>query len=782
MSRCTVFPVNPARQFPLPLPGAIHTLALPAANGPTPMKFTCLPASLLPLVALLGLLLVPATAVAQPPSVTVSPAARTVLVGESATFTATAGGAHPLAYQWRKNGNSIPGATTATLQLTNIPLSDNGSVFTIAVTNTLGTAVSSPVILSVVSSFSILIQPANVTVNSGATATFTVLAEGASMYVWQKNGIPIPGAVNASYTTPPTTPVDNGSTFRVMVFGPTGSLLSSPATLTVRSAPVITRQPANGGVNAGQTLASPFSVEATGTAPITFQWFKNGTAIPGATGSTYLPPPAVPADNGSTFSVVVTDAAGSVESTGANLTVRFGAVVVTHPANQAATPGGTATFTVVATGNPAPTFQWQRLPAGGTTWADLPNNATYSGANTAALTILSASNSMNGDQFRAIATVIHNGAILGAAATSNAASLAVKQNQSITFGALSDIPFTTSPIPLTATATSGLPVGFTVVSGPAAVSGNTLTLTAQGTVTVRATQPGDATFHAATPVERTFLVSGPVNPARLANLSIRATAGSEAQTLIIGFTIGGAGATEAKPLLIRGAGPALGAFGVSDSLADPVLSLFEGSTMIATNDDWGNDPQVVSRGNAVGAFAFASGSRDSALLSTIAPRGYTVQLTGKAAANGVALVEVYDTSATFTGATPRLTNVSARTQVGTGGNILITGFVVGGSGTRRVLVRAAGPALANFGLSGVLADPRLEIFQSVGNQSVKLAENDDWDAATAAAQQSVGAFAFPAGSKDAVLVATLEPGGYTAQVTGVNSTTGIALVEIYELP
>jgi hypothetical protein len=592
----------------------------------------------------------------------------------------------------------------------------------------------------------------------------------------------IPGAAGSSYTTPPTVAADNGSTFTVQVLGPAGSVTSNSATLTVRSVPVITRQPVNGGVNAGQTLASPFSVEATGTAPLTFQWFKNGAAIAGATNSTFLPPPAVPADNGSTFNVVVTDAVGSIESTGANLTVRFGAIIVTQPSNQSVTPGSTATFTTVATGNPAPNYQWQRLPAGSSAWADVTNSASYSGANTAALTIIGATAAMSGDQFRCVATVVHNGQNLGDPATSNAATLLVRLNQTIAFAALPEISFSTAPITLNATATSALPITFAVISGPAALSGITLTLTGPGSITVRATQAGSATFHPAAPVDRTFLVAPAADPARLVNLSIRAAAGTGDQTLVVGFTVGGGATNDQKPLLIRGAGPALAGFGVADALADPVLTVFEDATVIATNDDWGNDIQVAARAAALGAFAFAASSRDSALISSIAPKGYTVQLTGKSAASGVALVEVYDASTTFTGTSSRLTNVSARTQVGTGGNVLITGFVVGGSGTGRILVRAAGPALSAFGLGGVLVDPKLELFRSVGASSVLVAENDDWSNTTLAAQQSVGAFALTPGSKDAVLVATLEPGSYTAQVSGVGGTTGVALVEIYQLP
>jgi hypothetical protein len=446
------------------------------------------------------------------------------------------------------------------------------------------------------------------------------------------------------------------------------------------------------------------------------------------------------------------------------------------------TPGSTATFTTVATGNPAPNYQWQRLPAGSSAWADVTNSASYSGANTAALTIIGATAAMSGDQFRCVATVVHNGQNLGDPATSNAATLLVRLNQTIAFAALPEISFSTAPITLNATATSALPITFAVISGPAALSGITLTLTGPGSITVRATQAGSATFHPAAPVDRTFLVAPAADPARLVNLSIRAAAGTGDQTLVVGFTVGGGATNDQKPLLIRGAGPALAGFGVADALADPVLTVFEDATVIATNDDWGNDIQVAARAAALGAFAFAASSRDSALISSIAPKGYTVQLTGKSAASGVALVEVYDASTTFTGTSSRLTNVSARTQVGTGGNVLITGFVVGGSGTGRILVRAAGPALSAFGLGGVLVDPKLELFRSVGASSVLVAENDDWSNTTLAAQQSVGAFALTPGSKDAVLVATLEPGSYTAQVSGVGGTTGVALVEIYQLP
>jgi hypothetical protein len=128
-----------------------------------------------------------------------------------------------------------------------------------------------------------------------------------------------------------------------------------------------------------------------------------------------------------------------------------------------------------------------------------------------------------------------------------------------------------------------------------------------------------------------------------------------------------------------------------------------------------------------------------------------------------------------------LVNISARTQVGTGENVLVIGFVITGTGSKTILLRAVGPGLTQFGVGGVLADPQLRLFNAAGAQTDI---NNDWggSAALAANFAQSGAFALPATSKDAALVVILPPGAYTAQVSGVADTTGVALVEVYELP
>ena len=281
-------------------------------------------------------------------------------------------------------------------------------------------------------------------------------------------------------------------------------------------------------------------------------------------------------------------------------------------------------------------------------------------------------------------------------------------------------------------------------------------------------------------------VGTPSNPGRLINLSIRSPAGTGTQTLIVGLTIGGAGATGSKPILVRAAGPALTPLGVTGALADPSLDVLNSAgASIASNDNWGGDSTIAAAAAQVGAFPFAPDtSKDAALYradATFSPGGYSVKVSGVGGTTGVALAEIYDATPTanFTATTPRLTNLSARTQVGTGGNILIAGLTVGGSSAVNVLIRAIGPGLTQFGVSGVLADPKLELYNQAG---AVIELNDNWNAAEAPLATSVGAFPIAPGSRDAALVTTLQPGGYTVQISGVGNTTGIALVEVYELP
>ena len=287
----------------------------------------------------------------------------------------------------------------------------------------------------------------------------------------------------------------------------------------------------------------------------------------------------------------------------------------------------------------------------------------------------------------------------------------------------------------------------------------------------------------------TVALTSTTNIGRLVNISCRAQVGTGGDILIAGFVVGGSGTSGDQSLLIRGSGPALAPFGVSGLLADPQLSLYQSSTELGSDYGWAGSTSIASAAAAVGAFAWTNNaSLDSALLESLPGGAYTAQVAGKSGDTGVALIELYDATAsgTYTEATPRLVNISARLQVGTGSNLLIAGFVVGGSTAKTVLIRASGPALAPFGVTGTLPDPELQLFRSNSDgTSTLLGANEGWGASPGIASIAAAVGAFPWGASatpDSAILVTLPPGGYTAQVSGVSNDTGVALVEVYEVP
>lgn len=259
---------------------------------------------------------------------------------------------------------------------------------------------------------------------------------------------------------------------------------------------------------------------------------------------------------------------------------------------------------------------------------------------------------------------------------------------------------------------------------------------------------------------------------RIANVSVRTTLAAE-QILIVGFNMAGGGA---KDVLVRAAGPGLGALGVPGTMPDPRLTVFNGSTQIATNDNWSGNAAVASAISSLGAFPFPSAdSRDAALVTRV-DGGRTVHVSG--AVSGNLIVEAYDAGS---GPAPRFTSVSARNRSGPGPDVLIAGFTITGSTNINVLIRGVGPSLAAapFNLGGTLADPKLEIYNSA---QTKIAENDTWASTLTPTFDSLGAFRLVAGSRDAAVIVNLAPGNYTAQVAGADGGSGEAIIELYELP
>ena len=297
------------------------------------------------------------------PSITTQPQKISVVAGKTATFSVVATGSATLAYQWKKNGADILGATRNPYTTPETTIADDGAEFSVVVSNSAGTVTSSNARLTVTATPvapSITGQPFAKTVTAGQTATFTVEATGTSpfRYQWKKNGTNIDGATNSSYTTPDTLLIDNGTEYSVEVSNDLGTASSSVGILTVTTKPAITTQPAAQTVISGKTAT--FTVQAAGTAPLRYQWKKGGTNIEGATDSSYTTPATELANSGNQYSVEVSNEQGTVTSEVVILTVTMGPVITKEPVSLPVNPGATATFSVVADGTPDPTYQWQK--------------------------------------------------------------------------------------------------------------------------------------------------------------------------------------------------------------------------------------------------------------------------------------------------------------------------------------------------------------------------------------------------------------------------------------
>ena len=654
----------------------------------------------------------------------------------------------------------------------------------------------------------ITVPPVDQAAPLDAEVRFIVAATGhpEPTFQWRREGRPIPGATGAVVTV--TVTADTVGQYSVAVQNSVGSVLSAPVRLSV------------GTGSAGGVIAGTGSTGGSGAAP------SGGTTLtPG--GSTTSP-------GAGTSSGTLLTAGGS--STGPGSTTSGGSSLTPSGATAGTGSGSTLTAGSGTTGGTAGTGADQGVenPAAGVGsvagayFGTLPDGgvwalnvradrrgmflAHFPTTGTAAITevTLGADN-----RFQVTGTTLAPRSVVAAApgspATASApvsytlrAQVSAESATGELLGYSLAAPADRGPL-----ATAGLyraPALYTnegsthVIIGPSgrvfavttsaqtvdAVSG---TLAAEGGFRAVTRQGAEVTLglnaatraltlaYAASADAQTILFHGlrdtEVATAALANLSIRTLAGAEDQSLVAGFAVAGG----SKSVLVRGIGPALAEFGVEGVLADPRLELRRpGATgILVANDDWTEaEGRVFPR---VGAFALRGGSRDAALVAELEASTYTARLSEAAGGSGVALLELYDTGATGGG---RLTNLSARSVVSPDGGALIAGFNLTGTGTRRLLIRAVGPSLEAFGLAGVLSDPRLDLYPAGG--SVPLATNQDWSPALAETFRQVGAFALRDGSWDAAFVVTLPAGSYTAQVGSTNGASGIALVEIYELP
>ena len=258
-------------------------------------------------------------------------------------------------------------------------------------------------------------------------------------------------------------------------------------------------------------------------------------------------------------------------------------------------------------------------------------------------------------------------------------------------------------------------------------------------------------------------------PAQPLNISTRMEVRTDAQVLIGGFIITG---NDPKELVLRAIGPSLGGFGIADPLADPVLELHASDgSLIIMNDNWKDTQQA-----EIEASGFQpQNDLESAIISTLDPGSYTAVVSGKDGGTGVGLVEGYDLDQAVDS---QLGNISTRGFVETGTNVMIGGFILGGeTGNANVVVRALGPSLTAFGVTGALADPTLELHDQNG---ALVQSNDNWKETQ---QTEIEATDLqPTNDLESAIFETLAPGAYTAIVAGKDDLTGVGLVEVYRSP
>jgi hypothetical protein len=677
-------------------------------------------------------------------------------------------------------------------------------VYTVALsaTNSNGTGSTTNLTLTVGALSAITSTSLSATSGQAATLQLTATNSPTSFNV---SGLPSwLSLTNASTGVLSGTPPSTGTfTFTVSANNTVGTGASATVTLTVSAAtggggggggataPTITTQPASLSVTAG--TSATFTVAASGTSPFTYQWSKGGVAITGATSASYTIAATQTTDSGS-YAVLVSNSGGSATSTSATLTVTAVVTpvsITTQPASLSVTAGSSATFTVVVTGTSPIAYQWNK------------NGTAISGATSSSYTISATQTADNGGY-----TVLVSNA--GGSATSGTATLTVT---------VLVTPVTISTQPAAQSVAVGGSATFTV----AATGTGTLTYqwyknglaiagATSATLTLNSLQRADNGGVISVIVSGTSgsvtssSVGLTVLASRLINISGRAYVGTGGQLLVVGYSVGGTGTKQA---LVRGVGPTLSQQSIAGPLANPRLDLFDRtSTIIATDIGWGNTPTLgpstvkstiqpatSSTFSQAYAFSLPSGSADSALVATLpASSIYMAQVSGVGNTTGAALAELYDLDTGTPSA--RFINISARAYVGSiSSQFLVAGFWVSGPVPETVLIRAVGTGLVPIdpALSGqTLANPILTVYDSSRNV---IATNIGWgnapvsgsstvgatvQPATASAFSQVYAFSLSAGSADCAMLVTLPPGGYTAQVSGVSSATGVALVEVYE--
>jgi hypothetical protein len=468
--------------------------------------------------------------------------------------------------------------------------------------------------------------------------------------------------------------------------------------------------------------------------------------------------------------------------------------IVVQPSAQVTQAGGTIAFSAVANGTPPLAYQWyfNGTAISGANAASISGTLGATAASAAAsagnYTVTVSNTAGTVTSAPAVLTVTSGGAAPTVGLQPLTQILPAGSKVTLTVLATSS---STSPITNYQWNFDGVPIpgaagpGFNTYVVPSFLNANA------GSYSVTVTNASGST--ASSPATLSIVSAAPSTSGatRFINIASRAQVGTGANVLIAGFVIGGTGT---KSLLIRGVGPGLAPYGITGTLPDPALTLYTGGAtpaVVASNTGWTNSPNSSSATQLAIKTAIGGGipntTGDSTLLfgtsgtplAGVAPGAYTAQVAGASSDTGVALVEVDEEN---TSDTALLANIATRSQVSGNTSTLVAGFTIQGSQPMNVLIRADGPVLGTLGVQGALAQPVLTLFNSSGTP---IATNTIWGTNSNAAliPNAPGpGFALPTGSADSALLISLQPGAYTAQISGANGSSGVALIELYRIP
>ncbi len=686
---------------------------------------------------------------ASAPVLLASPSDTTAHVGETISLSATVGGAPTPTMQWRKNGVDIPGATDTQLSFASAALSDTGS-YQIVATNLAGSIASTPITLTVTKRPQTITFPETAsaypaastvalraTASSGLSVTYTLISGSGTLtgntLTGQSGEIVIRATQAGDGQYSAAEPVQR--TYR-FIAGAVSAFISVP--------------PADQTVLAGTNVV--LHASALGAPTPTFRWQKEGADIPGATSATLTISRVSLADAGR-YTVIATNLGGSSQAS-AQLIVRAAPQIIAQPASRTATLGTATTLQVTATGFPAPTYQWRR------------NGVGIGGATGSTLTFPR----INAGDAGLYDVVVTNA--LGAV-TSDAATLTVQPNA---FAGGYFGRFTTGE-----TSAGNLAV-YVRPDGTAALFGHLPGLqTAVITLALPLDDTGrfsvSATTLARTPTPESASALPPTSAApRPVTLSgrIDLTTGTLTGTVAeLGVGMEGTRSAIDGPAAAQAGIYQLAVVGSASGRGYVIVGA-DGRTMLFTADASALDSLS---GSMVGTRLEATSVGGTPIILTFGANGV---LSGTARINASTTVALSGIAEGAAG-TERLINLSTR-GITTPASPLIAGFVITGTTPKQVLVRAAGPALAGnpFNVAGALANPSLQILRGTASAG----QNDNWGTPAAngtavrAASTQTGAFPFANNSADAALVATLQPGAYTAVIGG---GTGIVLAEVYEV-